>query len=188
MSSVPFMARAPPLASPDSKGPVKFSQDCIHAMGSSSRGIYPKGSCSGLSSLARSTVPLLFPRSRKFWSRKLALSSSLTKLGRCLNATPGECVTGATFVVETARSDPPTRPSAAALTDASSVGALGLLVGRRMAVRLARRSSLRYRLQKPLGQAPPHLQKRTMAGRSAIDPAGVRSALLRRGFSTCCCA
>ncbi|KAL3206801.1 hypothetical protein MRX96_052768 [Rhipicephalus microplus] len=157
-------------------------------MGSSSRGIYQKSNCSGLSFLARSTVPLLFPRSRKFWSRKLALSSSLTKPDRRPNATPGDCVAGDTSVVETARSDPPSRPSAAALTDASSVGALGLLVERRMAVRLARRTRLRYRLQGPLGQTPPHLQKRTMARRSAINPAGVRSALLRHSFSTCCCA
>ncbi|KAL3194859.1 hypothetical protein MRX96_045887 [Rhipicephalus microplus] len=159
-------------------------------MGSSSRGIYQKSNCSGLSFLARSTVPLLFPRSRKFWSRKLALSSSLTKLGGAPPppATPGECVTGDTSVAETARSHPPTRLSAAALTDASFVGALGLLVWRRMAVRLTRKTRLRYRLQGPLGQAPPLLKKRTVARRSVIDPAGVRTALLHRGLSTCCCA
>ncbi|KAH8022302.1 hypothetical protein HPB51_023207 [Rhipicephalus microplus] len=104
------------------------------------------------------------------------------------NATPGECIAGATSVVEIAWSHPPSRPSAAALTDASFVVALGLLVGRGMAMRLARGTRLHYRLQGPLGQAPSLLMKRTMARRSAIDPAGVRSALLRRGFSTCCCA
>ncbi|KAL3194850.1 hypothetical protein MRX96_045878 [Rhipicephalus microplus] len=121
------MARAVLLLHPDSRGPVMFSQDSTHDMWSFRCGIHPRSGFSWHSAPTCFAVSLLSPRSRKFWSRRLAVLSSLTKPGRFLHAPASETIAGDVATVETAWPDPAHHLSSATTPDASWIGPAGLL-------------------------------------------------------------
>ncbi|KAL3209389.1 hypothetical protein MRX96_052381 [Rhipicephalus microplus] len=121
------MARAVLLLHPDSRGPVMFSQDSTHDLWSFRCGIHQRSGFSWHSAPTCFAVSLLSPRSRKFWSWRLAVLSSLTKPGRFLHAPTSETIAGDVATVETAWPYPAQHLSAAATPDASLVGPAGLL-------------------------------------------------------------
>ncbi|KAL3194858.1 hypothetical protein MRX96_045886 [Rhipicephalus microplus] len=115
------------LLNPDSRGPVMFSQDSTHDFWSFRCGIHQRSGFSWHSAPTCFAVSLLSPRSRKFWSRKLAVISILTKPERFMHAPSSETIAGDVATVETAWPYPAQHLSAAATPDASWIGPAGLL-------------------------------------------------------------